>query len=87
MTTVFTSFRQDSHDPRDWLGRCEGFRVELDGRRVGVVEELRFYTHVDYPDELVVRRGLLARRRVVIPSTEVEAVLARERRVLLRGSS
>jgi hypothetical protein len=86
MTTVFTSFRRDSSDPRDWLGRSEGFRVEVGGRRIGVVEELRFHTHVGYPDELVVRSGLFARRRFLVPSTDVEAVMPRERRVVLRRS-
>ena len=86
MTTVFTSFRRESTDPHDWLGRSEGFRVEVGGRRIGVVEELRFHTHVGYPDELVVRTGLFARRRLIIPATDVEAVLARDRRVILRRS-
>jgi hypothetical protein len=87
MTTLFTTFRQDSEDPSNWLARCEGFRVEVEGRQVGVVQELRFGARVDYPDALVVRGGFLGRRQLMIPSSEVEGVVPREKRVLLRRSS
>src|SRR5919199_1809147 len=87
MASLFTSFQGDSSEPGEWLARSEGFAVEVDGRRIGVVEELRFGTRVDYPDALVARGGLLGRRRTTIPVSEVEQVRARERRILLRTSA
>ena len=39
------------------LCRCEGFRVDSPGGRVGIVEEVHFRSRIDRPDVLVVRTG------------------------------
>jgi hypothetical protein len=41
-----------------WLCRCEGFAVEAPQGRLGIVEEVRFRSRLDRPDELLVRGGL-----------------------------
>ena len=68
-----------------WLHRCEGFRVDSPGGRVGVVAELRFGSSAVRPDALVVRPGLLG-RLLLIPVEQVAEVVPRERRVVLRAS-
>jgi hypothetical protein len=45
-----------------WLCRCQGFTVEASGRRVGLVDAVRFGTRLDRPDVLLARGGLLGRR-------------------------
>ena len=67
------------------LCRCEGFRVDSPGGRVGVVQEVHFRSRVDRPDVLAVRTGLLA-PLLLIPVEEVaEVSLGDERVVLLRA--
>jgi hypothetical protein len=66
-----------------WLCRCEGFRVDAATGRVGVVAEVRFRSRLDRPDELLVRRGVLGRRRVVVPVSDVEAILPQQQRLVL----
>jgi hypothetical protein len=67
-----------------WLCRCEGFRVDAPTERVGVVEAIRFGSRVDRPDELLVRGGVLGTRRIVIDVTDVEEVVPRQQRLVLR---
>jgi hypothetical protein len=66
-----------------WLCRCDGFRVEADGRKLGVVAELRFRTRHDRPDALVVYGGVLGNRVLVVPAGDVAGVVPREERVVL----
>jgi hypothetical protein len=82
----------DPSDPRDsaygrdyWLHRCEGFRVEAAGREIGTVHGLRFNGSIE-PDLLEVRTGLFGRRVVLIPVEQVEELLPKEKRILLRAS-
>ena len=77
--------------PRDWdrdywLCRCEGFRVDAPTERVGVVEAVRFGSRLDRPDELLVRGGVLGTRRLVIDVMDVDEVVPREQRLVLRGA-
>ena len=67
-----------------WLCRCEGFRVEASTERVGVVESVRFGSRLDRPDELIVRGGVFGGRRVVIAVSDVEEVVPRQQRLVLR---
>jgi hypothetical protein len=69
-----------------WLCRCEGFRVDAPAERIGVVEAIRFGSRVDRPDELLVRGGVLGTRRSVIDVTDVEEVVPREQRLVLRNT-
>jgi hypothetical protein len=64
------------------LCRCEGFRVDSPGGRVGVVEEVHFHSRIDRPDALAVRTGFLG-RPLLIPVDDVAEVSFREERVVL----
>jgi hypothetical protein len=71
--------RSNPYDRNYWLCRCEGFRVEAEGRVVGVVAELRFRRFHDRPDQLLVLGGTFGTRRTLV---EVEDVLEVEPRRL-----
>lgn len=71
-------------DPDYMLCRCEGFDVESPGRRVGIVEGLRYHSRIDRPDVLEVRAGPFGRHLLLIPVEEVEQVLFEESRLILR---
>lgn len=66
-----------------WLCRCDGFAVEAEGRRLGVVAELRYRSRHDRPDQLVVYGGVFGNRVLVVPIQDVEHVVPREQRVEL----
>ncbi len=68
-----------------WLSRCEGFRVfASDGKRLGIVDTPIFDSQAERPDLLLVRAGFFGRRLVTISIDEVEAVLPREKKIVLR---
>jgi hypothetical protein len=84
MTSVDTGDPRDSAYGRDyWLHRCEGFRVESAGREIGTVRGLRFKSSIE-PDQLEVRTGLFGRRVLLIPVAQVEELLPKEKRVVIR---
>ncbi len=68
------------------LAAAEDYRVlASDGARIGWLDYVRYERHADHPDEIVVRRrGLLPKRRRVLPFGAVEAVRPRDRTVVLR---
>jgi hypothetical protein len=68
-----------------WLRRCEGFRVEAPGGRIGQVRSIRFGDSAE-PEVLEVRAGLLGRRTLLISVDDVETIISEERRLILRGS-
>jgi hypothetical protein len=71
-----------------WLAQAEGFLVESPTTgRIGIVEGLRFYSRHDRPDELVVRVGRLGRRSIIVAVDDVETVLPREKRLILRSDA
>ncbi len=70
-----------SHD--DWLGHCEGFRVDGPEGRVGVIEAV--LGHEDEPTTLAVREGLFALRIVHVPIEQVAEVQPRAERIVLRS--
>jgi hypothetical protein len=73
-----------SFDRAYWLSHCEGFRVDTAGGRLGFVEELR--AGVDsHGDMLAVRAGLLGRRLVLVPATEVDFIVPRAERIWLHS--
>jgi PRC-barrel domain len=77
--------RQDEAELGRLLAAAEGYRVlTADGTRVGWLDHVRYERHPDHPDEIVVRSGLLMRRRRALPFDAVEDVNARERTVVLR---
>ena len=86
MTSVDTSDPRDSAYGREyWLHRCEGFRVESVGRGIGTVRGLRFNGSLE-PDLLEVRSGLFGRRVLLIPVEQVEELVPKEKKVMLRPS-
>lgn len=79
-------FARSSFDRNYWLSHCERFRVEARKKgRAGIVEHVRFQSRQDRPDVLAVRAGLFGRRILLIPVEEVEMVVPRQKRLLLRG--
>ncbi len=79
--------RSIAFDRDYWLCRCEGFRVESPEGRVGVVEEVRFESRHDCPDVIVVRGGLFGARQLLVPVANVDEVVPREEKVVLRAQS
>jgi len=52
---------------------------------LGIVVELRFRSSAECPDSFAIRTGWLRRRLIVVPIEQVDEILPRERRVMLRG--
>ena len=85
MVRIEPEFTRSSFDADYWLGHCEGFRVECREKPVGVVENVRFQTRIDRPDELIVRCGGLSRRTlVVIAADEVAVIVPGEQRLRVK---
>jgi hypothetical protein len=84
MVRIEPEFTRSSFDGNYWLGHCVGFRVECQDKRVGVVENVRFESRIDRPDELIVRcRGLLG-RELVIEVDEVAVIVPSEMRLRIK---
>jgi hypothetical protein len=66
-----------------WLRTCEGFRVDSTNGRLGIVEEVRLSSD-KRPEALAVRKGLFFMRLEIVPVSDVESVIPRRKRVLLR---
>ena len=73
-----------SWDRDYWLCRCEGFRVDAPTGRLGLVAAVRFGSRLDRPDQLLVRTGILGNHLLVIPVSDVDAVIPRQERLVLR---
>jgi hypothetical protein len=73
-----------SWDHDYWLCRCEGFRVDAPNGLLGLVEAVRFGARLDRPDELLVRGGVLRNRTLVVPVSDVQEVVPRQQRLVLR---
>jgi hypothetical protein len=69
----------------EWLPACHGFRVEVAGRRVGIVEDV-LYGDTRDPTALLVRGGLLGMRTLIVPVEAVVGVLPRVKRVLISNA-
>ena len=68
-----------------WLRRCEGFRVEGPGGRIGHVKGIRFGSSAE-PEVLEVRAGLLGRRTLLIDVSDIGEILPEQRSLSLRES-
>ena len=65
------------------LASAEGYLVlDEEGRPCGRIDHVRYERHADYPDEIVVRRGLFRQSRV-FPFEAVAAVDRKNKTVLL----
>jgi hypothetical protein len=78
--------RHLSWDHDYWLCRCEGFSVDAPTGRLGLVEAVRFGARLDRPDELLVRGGLLRNRTLVVPVSDVQEIVPRQQRLVLRSA-
>jgi hypothetical protein len=79
-------YRRSVFDRDYWLAHCQGFTVEGPEGRLGTVADVRFLSRLERPDVIVVRTGLLGRRRFSVPVDEVEEVVPDEQRVVLRAA-
>lgn len=82
MTTIHTETELDWPGGY-WIGHCEGFRVEDEGRRLGFVEAV--VGDECEPEGLLVRGGLFANRLYMVPVTDVERVDPHAERITLRA--
>jgi hypothetical protein len=69
-----------------WLCHSEGFRVDSESGRIGIVEHLRWDGSRTVPRALCVRAGLFGRRLLLIPVSEIKAVLPRQKRIVVPRS-
>lgn len=69
-----------------WLRHCQGFRVDSPDGRIGTVDDVRFETPPEEPQALAVRVGLFGKRLLIVPVSEVKAILPRQERVVLPAS-
>jgi hypothetical protein len=53
-----------------WLRRCQGFRVDSEGRRIGIVENVLYGAEHDRPSAFLVRTGIFKRRLEAISLDE-----------------
>jgi hypothetical protein len=84
-STVARAVAEDeSRRLRRLVRQCDGFRVRAATVRLGVVEKV-LVDAWDEPRALVVRRGLLRLRRVIVPASAVTVVDARRRLVIADG--
>lgn len=69
-----------------WLSTCEGFAVDSNDGRVGIVEEVRLSPSRE-PLALAVRTGLFRLRLLVVSVEDVQEVVPRKKRVVLRPAT
>lgn len=67
-----------------WLRRCQGFRVDSQGARLGIVEDVLYGAEHDRPGALLVRSGIFKRRLEAISVEDVEAIYPRAQRLSVR---
>jgi hypothetical protein len=77
----------DVADRRYWLGRCEGFHVRSGGRRLGVVEFVRYGMDPSFPHAIHVCTGLMHVREVAIPCADVERIDPAGRTIWVRATT
>ena len=66
-----------------WLRNCQGFRVEVAGKKIGVVDDVLFGRHSE-PATLLVRTGLFRLGLRAISVDEIETIDPRSLRITLR---
>lgn len=77
-----TAFLPRIDPPRDKeRGRCEGYRVDGVGGRIGFVDEVR--RDGDGPELLAVRAGRWGKRLLIFSAADVALVAPRTRRIYL----
>jgi uncharacterized protein YrrD len=71
----------------DWLDNCQGFRAEVAGKRVGVVEEVLHDADRGKVVGLLLRGGLFGTKITLVSSEDVVDVMPRSQRVVLRDGA
>jgi hypothetical protein len=84
MVQIEPEFTRSSFDTSYWLSHCEGFRVECQDKLIGFVENVRFESRIDRPDELIVRGGGLFGRELAIEIEEVAVIAPAQLRLRIR---
>ena len=69
-----------------WLAHCEGYRVDSRGGWIGLVVAVH-RDERDRAESLAVLAGMYGRRRLIIPASEVEAIVPHAERVFLKRSA
>jgi hypothetical protein len=69
-----------------WLRNCQGFRVEVGGKKIGVVEDVLFGRQSE-PATLLVRTGLFRLGLRAISVDEIDSIDPRSLRITLRGAA
>jgi hypothetical protein len=82
MATKPGDHSQSSYGRDYWLRRCQGFRVDGPEGRIGRVRGVRLGRSAE-PEALEVQAGLLGRRTLLIPVTEVAEVIPEQRSLIL----
>jgi hypothetical protein len=77
----------DVADRRYWLGRCEGFHVRSGGRRLGVVESVRYGSDPSLPHTIHICAGIMHVREIAIPCADVERIDPPGRTIWLRTNT
>jgi hypothetical protein len=67
-----------------WLRNCQGFRVDVAGKKLGVVADVLFGQNSE-PATLLVRTGLFRLGLRAISVEEIEAIDPRKLRITLKG--
>jgi uncharacterized protein YrrD len=80
-------YARSTRDRVYWLRECHGFAVVRGGRRVGVVDDVVFGKDTTLPEHLLVRSGLLRRRRRLVPVSAITEIVPSEKRVVLRAQT
>jgi hypothetical protein len=70
-------------DSAYWLRNCQGFRVEVAGKKVGVVDDVLFGQQSE-PATLLVRTGLFRLGLRAISVDEIEAIDPQVLRITLK---
>jgi hypothetical protein len=66
-----------------WLRNCQGFRVEFEGRKLGVVDDVLFGRQSE-PATLLVRTGLFRLGLRAISVDEIETIDPQNLRITLK---
>jgi hypothetical protein len=74
----------DLADREYWFGRCEGFRVRLGDRRLGVVDHVHYGVDPHLPDTVHVCAGFVRMREIAVPVDDVEGIDPRTRTLWVR---
>ena len=71
--------------PQSRRAPAERTRVDSEGRRIGIVEDVLYGAEYDRPSAFLVRTGIFKRRLEAISLEDVEAIYPRAQRLSVRA--